>query len=59
MYLEQRTCFLSRIVEGCLDVRRELGKELEVRSEARNKHCRIQFCRGELTISVTVSSSAP
>ena len=36
-----------RVVGASLTVRREVGKDLEVRSEARSKHCCIFFHSGE------------
>ena len=39
-----------RVVGGSLDVKREVGKELEVACEARNKLCCVQFYKGELSV---------
>ena len=42
-----------RVVGGSLDVKRELGKQLEVRCEAHSKPCCVQFYRGELAVPRT------
>ena len=39
-----------RLVGGDLSVKREVGKELEVRLESRNKLCCVQFFLGELAV---------
>ena len=42
-----------RVVGGTLDVKKEVGKELEVRCEPRSKLCCVQFYRGELSVPRT------
>lgn len=37
-----------RVVDDTLDVKRDPEKELELRSEALQMHCCVQFYRGEL-----------
>ena len=44
------TGVVLRVVGGSLDVKREVGKELEVRCGARRKLCCVQFHRGELAV---------
>lgn len=48
-----------RMVGGRLNVKREMGKDLQVCCESRDKLCSVQFCRGEFAVAFSGAPTGP